>query len=275
MQDRGCLEDGVRRWTARFLAASLLALLAVASACGNSRSARRPGQLTPIGAATVNVGLSNESPGGDQAAAVQSVGVAGDTVPTQAAPTSCPIAQDACDYAAKVNEWVLAGDIDAILGQLQLKEITCPIPGVTGQIGAYPLCEGSSPGERRAGYPFGHLGSEGSMMTAEQFRGTLQALLTEPAPLHLYGLSCYDQTANDIADCRSNFGIAFTISPIGEYANSPGPTSGVLIFYSEYAQNTRSFRIANAASGSYAIVIGQPGQPSVYGTFLPWQPAGP
>lgn len=245
-----------------------LALVALSIGCGQARARSRAAQPTlarsPASAATVEAqgAVMNGA-----TATTAGSGSAGAVLASQTAPTACPIAPDACAYAAQLNAWMLAGDLDAIVAQVQPEEITCPIPGVTGQIGAYPLCEGSGPGEPRTGYPFGFLGSEGTMMTEEQYRETLQPLLTGSASLHAYGLSCYDETATSRSDCRSKFGIAFTT--IDERADPADQRAGVVIFYAKYAPDGGSFRITDIAGGSYTIFVAQS---PAYGTFLPWQP---
>jgi len=171
---------------------------------------------------------------------------------------------------------MLAGDVDSILPHLQPVKISCPIPGVTGQIGAYPLCTGSTPGEPRTGYLLGHLASEGSVLSAQQYGDFLRSWIAQAdasradeygsGAVRLDALGCPEGPAQGHAG-RRGFSILF--SEIAQPPQLTRPTRLVLIFSVEYAPGTEAFRITDTSGGAKLILVAQAG---AYGTFCPWQP---
>lgn len=174
----------MHRSTVSLVAPALLAMLLVAGACGSPGPARGPSQPGRGGGAAPAPTL--EAQNIDRAGATTGAGrpsQAGDASASQAAPTACPIARNACDFAGQVNDWMLAGDIDAILAQLQPNELTCDGPVAVRLGGPHPLCDGASAGEQRVGYPWGHMGSEGTVVSEELTGTNCSAGLRPPSPL--------------------------------------------------------------------------------------------
>lgn len=217
----------------------------------------------------------------------------GSPVPTPAStasprdPTICPTSPDACAFAAQVNRAVLARDVDAVVAKSQPYEF-CPEPGA-GQLGYPPLChENSTRAKRFVGYLWGHLYSEGSALTEQQYRESLQTVLRGadtpqsdeygPGSVRLYTLGCMEAPANDKLGCENQFEMMFSAS--GYVPNLKESRRGVLIFVAQRSPETGAFRIVSISGGSLppndlSIALrGGSGPPGtfVYGTFFRWQP---
>ena len=80
--------------------------------------------------------------------------------------------------ARRIAGQLLAGDFDGLLANAATRDYVCD--GSDGRIGLggpFPLCDGGAAGEQRQGYPWGHLGSEGSVYSAAQYVAALRTWL--------------------------------------------------------------------------------------------------
>src|SRR5579885_2285215 len=90
-------------------------------------------------------------------------------------PAGCPVDVNACQQARRIAGQLLAGDFDGLLANAATRDYVCD--GSDGRIGLggpFPLCDGGAAGEHRQGYPWGHLGSEGSVYSAAQYVAALR-----------------------------------------------------------------------------------------------------
>lgn len=176
-----------------------------------------------------------------------------------ATPTSCPLDQEACAFAAALNRWLQSGDDDSIIARLAPERFTCPGPVAQGLGGPYPLCEGSTPGEERSGYPSDNF-SEGTVQSASQYRGLLgywrahtEASLADgdgPGALRLVTLAC--TAAGGSVDCGHQFLVAF--SALWRFPQNPEAVRMVFVFWIARGVGPGEERIVGTGAGALSQV---------------------
>ncbi len=146
-------------------------------------------------------------------------------------PAGCPVDANACLQARRIAGQLLAGDFDGLLANATARDYVCD--GSDGRIGLggpFPLCDGGTAGEQRRGYPWGHLGSEGSVYSAAQYEAALRTWLASADLLasdqlgsgmpRLLGLAC---------PAGGNCATAFTLVLSDLLPTPNGPRRDVLL----------------------------------------------
>lgn len=149
---------------------------------------------------------------------------------------SCPVEPDACAFAALLNQWLLSGNVDAVVARLVVQEQECPGPEPHGLGGPYPLCDGAAPGERRAGVPIARLQSEGGVLSTENVKQLLRSWIRTADPavsdeygsgdLRLFTIGCTGITGAGTS-CSTRFTVVFSLI---RTTNVAQPTRLLLMF---------------------------------------------
>ena len=169
---------------------------------------------------------------------------AGAATPTRAAaatPVSigCPVTPSACAVAERLNDWLARRDLDALVAATRAEPFDCPGPRPTGAGGPFPLCEGSTAGERRTGYSITYFQGERSVVSEAGYRTFLRGWLETVAPdrrdsvgegrLRLATAGCPPAAASATPPCQGPVAIVF--SAIREGRGIPGATRFALLFF--------------------------------------------
>jgi hypothetical protein len=204
----------------------LVATLLFATACGGGDDedvTATPGATqTATEAATTPAAARTASPSA-------TAGATATPTPTQAAEL-CPIAADACSFANQIAMYVLGGDGDGVISSARSTFYQCPGPNGEGQ--PYPLCNGATPGETRAGFPLRQTEGSGSVVNEADAAQLVSGWSgrTEPSLHDEYGdgeaqaytIACPDIGANEGDQCGDAFSLVFSgLSPAGDAADPP------------------------------------------------------
>jgi hypothetical protein len=132
----------------------------------------------------------------------------------------CPVDPSVCAFASRLNQWLLIEDAAAIPAHMRAREAECPGPEPLGLGAPFPLCDGSSPGERLAGYDVGYLHSHGGAFSAEQLQSFLGAWVTSSlnnefddygsGAAQLVSIGCPGLRPHEGASCRDRFTVVFS-----------------------------------------------------------------
>lgn len=194
------------------------------------------------------------------------------------APTTggCPVALETCAFAAQVDGWLAARDVDALVRATVPIPFACPATGVAA---AFPLCQGSQPGERRQGYMLFGFGSEGTLLSAEQYTDWLRSLIDAAQParrdridqgaLRVFTIGCPDDVPEAKA-CRDDFVVV--VSGILVLPNDNAPRRTTLVMYARRAGETIGIRSIGMGGGSLMSAVVLEGGPA--STFVWSVPSG-
>lgn len=83
-------------------------------------------------------------------------------------PVACPVHADICAHAAALEAALVAGDIDAVMGETKGRAVTCAGGSVEPLSPTWTLCEGAAAGEVRYGVGIAGYQSEGRLTTAQE-----------------------------------------------------------------------------------------------------------
>ncbi len=193
-------------------------------------------------------------------------------------PAGCPVDVNACQQARRIAGQLLAGDFDGLLANAAARDYTCD--GSDGRIGLggpFPLCDGGAAGEHRQGYPWGHLGSEGSVYSAAQYVAALRTWLASADLLandqlgsgmpRLLGLACPGS---------DNCGTAFTVV-LSELQAAPRGPLRFLLLLDCVVDAAGRVQITSTAAGFEGVapfpLTGGRGGGAETLTFYPWAPS--
>ena len=243
----------LRRRARRFWSGSalLLAWVIVLSACGQVATPT-PAPATAAAPAPTVVPTPTVPPTRPATPAVTATvtptaaltPTAGAATPTRAAAatpasSACPVTSGACAVAERLNDWLTRRDIDALVAATRAEPFDCPGPRPTGAGGPFPLCEGSTAGERRTGYSITYFQGERSVVSEAGYRTFLRGWLETVAPnrrdsvgegrLRLSTVGCPQAMASATPPCPGLVAIVF--SAIREGQGMPGPTRFALLFF--------------------------------------------
>ena len=152
---------------------------------------------------------------------------------------ACPVDPGACAFAAQLNGWIANKDIDAIVAHSAPREWECPGPRPRGMGDPFPLCEGSTAGERRSGFPLHAFQSEGSVLSQPAYRDFLRGWVESAAPsrgdefgpgaARVHTIGCPQTQAGAAAACREQ--LVVVVSAIREGRDIAPGTRFHLIFF--------------------------------------------
>ena len=163
--------------------------------------------------------------------------------PTVSAGTGidCPVDAVVCEFATSVDQWIQGGNVESIVATTRLKEFECPGPMPSGLGGPFPLCNGSTKGERRIGYEVLRRHSEGSVIREAELGPFLRRVLADassaasdgfgPGNYLLYSVGCRGMEGGEASSCSEKFTVVFSGIHDGQrrevlafFAETPGGT---------------------------------------------------
>ena len=167
----------------------------------------------------------------------------------------CPVDAGVCAFASQLDQWLLVEDAAAISAHMQSRDAECPGPEPLGLGAPFPLCDGSSPGERRTGYDVGYLHSHGGAYSEEQLRAFLRRWVTASlgdesdnfgsGAARLVSIGCPTIQPHEGASCRDRFSVVF--SALQQPPDARMPLRIQLVFHVDQTDGTP--RIVHLQSG--------------------------
>jgi hypothetical protein len=270
-------------WTLLLAAAFLLA------ACGGDNHGDPTSTPAPAATATQTASTPT-APRASTATATAS------RTPTQTA-EACPIAAEACSFAAQIAQNVLEGDGDAVISSAQSTLFECP--GPNGGLGdPFPLCDGAATGEMRAGFPMrqiqssaGAISETDAVRLVSEWSGRAEPSLSDDyggGAAQAYTIACPDVAPNEGQECDERFSLVFS----GLAPGSGGAQGALRTMLVVDVQRTEGdYRVTGFATGVLTFGLDlalrggtgaptDPGVPSVLAppgdwtsvTFFPWEP---
>lgn len=205
---------------------------------------------------------------------------------------NCPVGQSVCAAALELSQLLTAGNFDRVVERSTAKEWECPGPAPRGAGDAFPLCQGSSPGEKRMGYQHARILSEGSVLSAEQYRELLRSRVTvaDPSRSDSYGPGDFRLVSvgcpqGEAQACAQQYAVAFSYLPKEDPGAGGTPGRGVLYFMVEQPAGATAPQISMVVDGGLfegdpheVVVRGGTAQTispqgmGPFGTFHLWTP---
>lgn len=212
------------------LAVLILVTALVVAACGGDDK-KDGGVLTPT--ATVPATVPTTVPGTIPAAVTPTV--------SAGASIDCPVEAVVCEFATSIDEWIQGGDVELIVASTRSKEFECPGPSPSGLGGPFPLCDGSTKGERRVGHEVLRRHSEGSVIQEAELGPFLRRVLADassaasdrfgPGNYILYSVGCRGTKGGEASSCSEKFTVVFS-------GIHDGQRREVLAFFAELSGET-------------------------------------
>jgi hypothetical protein len=174
--------------------------------------------------------------------------------------------------ASRLDAWLKAGDIGAVVQATRTSTVMCPGGRPSGAGGPFPVCDGAAAGETRTGVGVARRYSEGATLSVDGYRALVAGFLAAVNPaatdasgsgaLRLAALSCLDPAEAPAACTRT----AVIFSAIARQASLPG--AGIpggrelLIFYVDTASAGSSTPIRTTWTG----IVQDPERPILFET---------
>jgi hypothetical protein len=159
---------------------------------------------------------TDDDDNGDGAGATATVPAAASSTPAQSPEPTIPVGPcpvddpDVCAFADQVLTLLVAADYDGIVTLARAQEYECPGVRPDGAGGPFPLCDDAPAGERRMGYIFGRLQSEGGIASAEGLAADIESFAegegTGPPGLASIGCAAEEGATG----CANSFVLIFT-----------------------------------------------------------------
>jgi hypothetical protein len=191
------------------------------------------------------IGTETRGPGASQA------------TPDAVGSGGCPLTADVCALADTVRSMLEGHEVGRLIDQAMAQQFECLGPNPVGLGGPYPLCDGSIPGERRSGYPIGFLGSEGGVLSVDQYREFLTDWLANVSPsssddkgpgtVRLLTIGCPLSAVSAGQPCETDARLVF--SSIQDRGYVTGPTRSILALTARRSSPTAPFVVVQTLVG--------------------------